>query len=785
MRLEVPLPLLSLLLHCFLLHLPCLMAPVDGFVAVAVEGWGRGRLIRTLDAGQTWTPLIECYIDLQAVDLPSPYSVVAVGVNGTIIRASTNATLPANLTGGSNSSLSPSFPFSYASRYHGSYLSLVQRYSDLTAAANSSSTPSLLEPYYSALYPPPYATAWTLTPLPYLFSLVTPTTTSTFTSVAFLTPLLGLAVGTSGSIYRSQDGGLSFTAVASPITLDLSGLAFSASDSACVVLACGSVGAVLVSSDWGQTWAAANTSSAFNLYDVAMWDAAHAVACGDSGTLLATADGGGTWTDLSPALYSNRSFNSVAYLSLSSLFVAASQSLLLHSTDGGASFAPVTLPPSNFFESLTSLFFTPSLLALAGRSQLYTAAPASPARWTSGGLLNINRISSAVLMEAAVVKTTPAVFNLSTFCGADLDFNVSLSNTGTEGVNVTGVSSSDPYLVLDLPVDAALFFPFTLWPSSVPRVLSFSYQSSLLPSTTATYYTNLTLLTTAPTQRSHVYFSVYTLPTPSTSSASFLSQYWYVVALIAGAVSVLVFVFVRRRLKYIRKWNRRVLYEDEKISFWGCWLLSKEMEHDSDSEFWSEDDDDDQGPLDEGDEGDGWEDWTGDTDRTGGSTSKGFTEEKEAGAARRRGRGSNGASTSSRAGGEEDGEWEDEEGDEAFDPNNDLGDDEDSDSSISDQGHTALAAFAAPHLFVALTLRRGCCSAQTTTTETTCGGCTALAAMRRALAKASSSADADAPPLTRPTRPAVAREGGIGDCTHWRRTHIARIHSGVYHATAL
>ena len=141
-------------------------SPVDGFVAVAVEGWGRGRLIRTVDAGVSWTPLLECYIDLQAVALPSPYSVVAVGSNGSIVVASTNSSLPSSLT--SNSTLPHSSDLSFSSAYSGSYLSLVSQYKALADTADASSPNSSLSTYYSSLYPPPSTTAWTPTSLTYL-----------------------------------------------------------------------------------------------------------------------------------------------------------------------------------------------------------------------------------------------------------------------------------------------------------------------------------------------------------------------------------------------------------------------------------------------------------------------------------------------------------------------------------------------------------------------------------------------------------------------------------------
>ena len=769
-----------LLLLLAVTYLLVLSLPVDGFVAVAVEGWGRGRLIRTVDAGATWTPLVECYIDLHAVATPSPYSVVAVGDNGTAIIAATNLTLPSTLTNlnSSSSSSSPSTPSDspYSSTYPGSYLSLVSHYRALAATANASSPNSSLSSYYSALFPPPSLTAWTPTSLPYVYSTLTPPTTATLSSLVFLTPLLGLTVGTSGSIYRTLDGGLTFTAVPSPLTLDLSSLAFTPTPttptssltslpSSCpfLLLTCGNVGALLSSTDCGSTWTPSNSTS-HNLYHVAFQSPLLAMACGDHGTLLTSTDAARTWTDISPPVYANTSFTAIAFLSPTTLFLSGSLRTLIISRDAGATWAPVPLPPSGYLERLSFLFFTPTVLLLAGRSQVYTATAAAPGVWTSGPLLAINSIAGVAVMEAGVLTLAPAWFNLSTFCGADVGFNFSVSNTGTDNLTITAVSSEDPLILQLLAVSTtAPFFPLTLTPSSAPVQLWFSYLSSQLPSLTSTYYTSLTLLTDTPQQQSTLYLSVYTLPTPSITTTSFLSQYWYVLALIGSAVSVLSFIFVRRRLKYIAKWNRRVLYEDEKIHFWGCWLLSKEMEHDSDSDFWSEEEEEEE----EG-EGEGEEEgeWVEGEDEGGQRSVSKDEEEKDDVLVGKRRRAAKRRSTSSQRGEGGDDDWEDDDEDD-LDPDDDLGDDDNTDSSISDQGQsrTHAAGCALTTARLTLTCPAVCCLllvcvCQTTPMAIGCG--TRLRVVRSwasrsrrspsATAQQSSSAGAESPPTTRSRR---------------------------------
>ena len=634
---------LLVLFLSFALCLPCLS---HAFVAVAVEGYGRGRLIRTVDSGAHWTTVLETYIDLLAVATPSPYSVVAVGANGTIIAAATDVTLPTALTAlYPNSSsvdqstyLSSSVP-AYSSYYPGSYSALVSQYASLAVQSNGSAQPpspnNSVSQYYATLASPPYSTAWTPTSLTYMFATVSPVPTDDFRAVTFVSALLGIAVGTTGTVYRTVDGGWSWSSADSGIIRDLNALAFALSDgNGWTVMAAGNVGTLLVSRDTGLTWQQLSLSMLGNLYGIALYSSSQGIVCGDAGALLSTSDGGGVWTDLSQPQWQNFSFHSVAYHNSSTLYVAASRSTLLVSLDGGHTLTRVPQMLNNQLIRFGGLFLTPTVLAVAARNRLYAAFLDSQSSaadgnrtnveddgWLPLSAVNINAISGVAVLEAGVLTVAVPSFNLSAYLGSDLAFNVTLTNTGTDSLTVTNFSSSDP-LVLFAPTTASLEFPLTLTPSSVAVVLDFVYAASQLTDTsTIAYYTNLTLLSNSPTQRTYVHFSLYLLPLPSSSSPSFLSQYWYVLALSLGAVAVLVVIFVRRRMRYVRRWNRRVLYEDEKIQFWGCWLLSQDIEHDSDSDFWSDeseqdelDDNDDQQLTEEEDEADEGEEGEGELD---------------------------------------------------------------------------------------------------------------------------------------------------------------------------
>lgn len=102
-----------------------------------------------------------------------------------------------------------------------------------------------------------------------------------------------LAVGASPGIFRSQDGGSTWTPVANPSTQQLNEISRVTGS---IVSAVGDMGQVLRSSDNGATWqTAAGSPGARNLVDQFWRTATHGYVTG-SLLLRQTTDGGSTWT---------------------------------------------------------------------------------------------------------------------------------------------------------------------------------------------------------------------------------------------------------------------------------------------------------------------------------------------------------------------------------------------------------------------------------------------------------------------------------------------------------
>jgi len=148
------------------------------------------------------------------------------------------------------------------------------------------------------------------------FQVTSPSTAgfSTSNALSFADVNNGWAVGASGSILNTSNGGSSWTPQTSGITANLYGVAF-ANDN--VGIAVGAGGTILITSNGGETWTAATSGTTNDLNAVAFSPgrADTALAVGVGGTILKTINGGSSWT-----LYSSGktdTLNAVAFNTVS------------------------------------------------------------------------------------------------------------------------------------------------------------------------------------------------------------------------------------------------------------------------------------------------------------------------------------------------------------------------------------------------------------------------------------------------------------------------------------
>ncbi|ASU36570.1 cadherin-like beta sandwich domain-containing protein [Mucilaginibacter xinganensis] len=119
------------------------------------------------------------------------------------------------------------------------------------------------------------------------------TTIAALQAVYFASSTQGWAVGGSGSIIATSDGGTTWATQTSGTTQTLTGVYFI---SATTGWAVGGSGTILFTSNGGSTWTSQTSGTTNSLTSVYFKNATQGWAVGGSGTILTTSDAGATWT---------------------------------------------------------------------------------------------------------------------------------------------------------------------------------------------------------------------------------------------------------------------------------------------------------------------------------------------------------------------------------------------------------------------------------------------------------------------------------------------------------
>jgi len=195
-------------------------------------------------------------------------------------------------------------------------------------------------------------------------------------SAAWLDATTGWAAGSNGTLLKTSDGGLNWTALDAGTATDLTGVSFVTTDTGWVV---GLSGLIKKSVDGGTTWVsqtASTTPAARNFRGVSFFNSNVGVAVGDLGTATSTinytSDGGTTW----------RQANTTATVGLSGVWMTSATTgwavggagALLKTTNGGASW---TLQPAFTAAGLSAVAFAPD--GLNG----YVVGNAALPNWTA------------------------------------------------------------------------------------------------------------------------------------------------------------------------------------------------------------------------------------------------------------------------------------------------------------------------------------------------------------------------------------------------------------------
>jgi photosystem II stability/assembly factor-like uncharacterized protein len=168
--------------------------------------------------------------------------------------------------------------------------------------------------------------------------------------VRFVNAFTGWAVGLTGTILKTVDGGSTWVAQDSSVTTNLFSVSFTDASNGWAV---GRDGVVVATTDGGATWAEQDSGVTTHLYGIQFIDPLTGWAVGTSGVIVATTDGGVNWTAQDSGVV--RQFSALHFIDANHGWVVGAGSIVLGTSDGGTTWN--VLQPY-FGSSLVSVHFT-------------------------------------------------------------------------------------------------------------------------------------------------------------------------------------------------------------------------------------------------------------------------------------------------------------------------------------------------------------------------------------------------------------------------------------------
>jgi photosystem II stability/assembly factor-like uncharacterized protein len=198
-------------------------------------------------------------------------------------------------------------------------------------------------------------------------------TSQTLRDVAWVSPSMMLAVGDAANIHRSHDGGASWTMLHGRET-GLWGTGLTAPFCAVhalndtVVIAVNRDGAVVRTTNGGDTWSIVFSQNGLYCYSVTFLDAQYGIVGGGIGKMLYTTDGGRSWSVRS-RYASSGSPDGVAMHTPFDWVAVTSDGLIHRTLDSGATWTQSTITPRVPQKSLSAIRFADALRGVAVGSE--------------------------------------------------------------------------------------------------------------------------------------------------------------------------------------------------------------------------------------------------------------------------------------------------------------------------------------------------------------------------------------------------------------------------------
>lgn len=231
--------------------------------------------------------------------------------------------------------------------------------------------------------------------------------TNAFQCVYFQNANTGFFAGSGGQVYRTTNGGANFTAsttipfISGQTQYDM--YFFNATNG----IMCGSQGAIYKTTDAGLNWTTVGNNQQLNI--ISFVDANTGYTAGNSSTFEKTTDGGNTW-QIMQSFSSALTINAMEFIDASTGYIGGNTGNLIKTTDGGASWTTLTpgvatnILSLKFIDANTGYYGT-----TAGGVRITTNGGANWTALTTGAATNITGLSFPSANTGYLCSTTGIV----------------------------------------------------------------------------------------------------------------------------------------------------------------------------------------------------------------------------------------------------------------------------------------------------------------------------------------------------------------------------------------
>ncbi|MFN8340232.1 MAG: fibronectin type III domain-containing protein [Cyclobacteriaceae bacterium] len=237
-----------------------------------------------------------------------------------------------------------------------------------------------------------------------------------FNGVHFPSDQIGYAAGTGGTIYKSTDGGLNWSAQTSNTTNALQDIYFINTTTGFAV---GASGTIRKTTDGGTTWStqtAAGTSTT-TFYEVQFLDANNGYVVGSGGKMIKTSNGGTTWTSVTSG--TTNDIAGLHFTSATTGYFVSTAGLIRKTTNSGTSFSTLTIASTANFTDIVFVDANTGFVTGTG-GELWKTTNAGT-NWTaknSGmGSLDLNAVAFADALNGTA--TSSGGYHYVTIDGGD------------------------------------------------------------------------------------------------------------------------------------------------------------------------------------------------------------------------------------------------------------------------------------------------------------------------------------------------------------------------------